>query len=212
MRNIEYASDGERTGGVERDHHATIDQREREQHWDQGRERKRLMNSFEEANSGATRDRRENPRVSFDLRNVESATKETEAKETDADQEYYRRLRADLHRSGLSEEEIDDLIRKSKAKRTDGKQDKAQQGKQEYGGTQQPNYTRISLRHLDIETLVFYRIDFEYDQEPGYVLIKRWLPEWEHEMLWEHTQKTRLMSQRSKERAKGGHKVYIDLD
>jgi hypothetical protein len=55
-----------------------------------------------------------------------------------------------------------------------------------------PTYTRMSRRHLSIETLSRYRIDYEFDvvsnsqsnadtttnkiQDPEYVLIKRWVP------------------------------------
>ena len=37
-------------------------------------------------------------------------------------------------------------------------------------------------------------------QEPGYILIKRWVPEWEQNMLWEHTTKIRLIERRREEK------------
>ena len=45
-------------------------------------------------------------------------------------------------------------------------------------------------------------------QEPGYVLVKRWVPEWEQDMLWEHTRKIRIM--RGKE--KSDHQVLLSID
>lgn len=30
-----------------------------------------------------------------------------------------------------------------------------------------------------------------HQQEPGYVIIKRWVPEWEQTVLWEHTRRRR---------------------
>jgi len=38
-----------------------------------------------------------------------------------------------------------------------------------------PTYTRMSRRHLSIETLNKYRIDYEFDVDPDYILIKRWV-------------------------------------
>jgi len=54
-----------------------------------------------------------------------------------------------------------------------------------------PTYTRMSRRHLSIETLNRYRIDYEFDVDPDYVLIKRWVPEYEQDFLWSHTREIR---------------------
>jgi hypothetical protein len=71
-----------------------------------------------------------------------------------------------------------------------------------------PTYTRMSRKHLSIETLNVYRIDYEFDQvrrhrtekermkadttqDPDYLLIKRWVPEYEQDILWRHSHEIR---------------------
>ncbi|KAF4630978.1 hypothetical protein G7Y89_g7154 [Cudoniella acicularis] len=54
-----------------------------------------------------------------------------------------------------------------------------------------PTYTRLSHRHLSTETLNRYCIDFEFDTDPGYLLVKRWVPEYELDFLWSHTREIR---------------------
>ena len=41
---------------------------------------------------------------------------------------------------------------------------------------------------------------------PGYVLIKRWVPEWEQDMLWEHTRQIRVVEKHREE------KVVLEVD
>ncbi|KAI0801635.1 hypothetical protein GGR55DRAFT_692515 [Xylaria sp. FL0064] len=50
-----------------------------------------------------------------------------------------------------------------------------------------PTYTRMSRRHLSLETLRVFDVDYVIDQNPDYVLIKRWVPEAEQDLLWKHT-------------------------
>ncbi|KAH8812188.1 hypothetical protein F5884DRAFT_304652 [Xylogone sp. PMI_703] len=56
---------------------------------------------------------------------------------------------------------------------------------------EQQTYTRMSRRYLSIETLNRYRIPYEFDIDPNYILIKRWVPEYEQDFLWDHTRKAR---------------------
>ncbi|KAF7548748.1 hypothetical protein G7Z17_g6857 [Cylindrodendrum hubeiense] len=60
-------------------------------------------------------------------------------------------------------------------------------------------WTRFSLRHLDIATLELFRIEYELDADPTGVMIKRWVPEWEQNILWDHTAKSRALAERRKE-------------
>ncbi|KAI5462930.1 hypothetical protein BGZ63DRAFT_422341 [Mariannaea sp. PMI_226] len=52
-------------------------------------------------------------------------------------------------------------------------------------------YTRMARKHLSIETLRVFDIDWDYDEDPDYVLIRRWVPEHEQDKLWKHTRKLR---------------------
>jgi len=121
---------------------------------------------------------------------AERAAKEKKEKE-ERDKEYERRLEDDLRRSGLDERQIAVITKKEKQI-----------------DPNRPTYTRMSRRHLSIETLNRYRLDYEFDQvrnnhfrrempytnarqDPDYVLIKRWVPEYEQDFLWSHTREIR---------------------
>ncbi|KAK0745832.1 hypothetical protein B0T18DRAFT_410254 [Schizothecium vesticola] len=98
-----------------------------------------------------------------------------------------KRLLEDLPQSGLSDKQIEAIVEKVMIK----KEKEEQEVVANRPVSPLPTYTRMSLQHLAFETLSFYKIEWEYDQVPGYVLIKRWVPEWEQDMLWEHTTKIR---------------------
>jgi len=84
-------------------------------------------------------------------------------------------LEEDLRNSGMDERQISVVLKKDKAGVDPAR----------------PTYTRMSRRHLSIETLNRYRIDYEFDQDPDYILIKRWVPEYEQDFLWSHTREIR---------------------
>ncbi|KAL1840743.1 hypothetical protein VTJ49DRAFT_183 [Mycothermus thermophilus] len=112
---------------------------------------------------------------------LEKEKKEQEERE----KEIQRVLQERLIASGLDEKAIEAIMKKEKIKPE----------------KEEPNpdttlaratYTRMSLRHVEIETLLDFKIDFERDpNDPSYVLIKRWVPEWEQEQLWQHTRRLR---------------------
>lgn len=77
---------------------------------------------------------------------AEMAKKQKEEKE-EREKEYQRRLEDDLRKSGMDERQIEVVLKKDKGV------DPAR-----------PTYTRMSRRHLSIETLNRYRIDYEFDQ------------------------------------------------
>lgn len=112
--------------------------------------------------------------------------KEKKEKE-EREKEYKKRLEEDLRKAGLDEGRIAVVLKKDKMNEPGGR----------------PTYTRMSRRHLSIETLNKFKIDYELDQvckmtpvqrehanvwqDANYVLIKRWVPEWEQDFLWNHT-------------------------
>ncbi|KAN0117620.1 hypothetical protein V8E51_003597 [Hyaloscypha variabilis] len=104
---------------------------------------------------------------------AEKAAKEKKEKE-EREKEYQHRLEEDLRKSGMSEQQISVVLKKDKGV-----------------DPNRPTYTRMSRKHLSIETLNRYRIDYEWDQDPEYVLIKRWVPEYEQDFLWAHTKQIR---------------------
>ncbi|KAF5583093.1 uncharacterized protein FSUBG_13214 [Fusarium subglutinans] len=50
-----------------------------------------------------------------------------------------------------------------------------------------PVYTRFARKHLSLETLREFGVNFDFDTDPEYVLVERWVPEWEQDRLWKHT-------------------------
>ncbi|EPE31754.1 hypothetical protein GLAREA_12510 [Glarea lozoyensis ATCC 20868] len=55
-----------------------------------------------------------------------------------------------------------------------------------------PTYTRMARKHLSIETLNRYAVPHFIDKaNPDYLIIKRWVPEYEQDMLWADTKKLR---------------------
>jgi hypothetical protein len=121
---------------------------------------------------------------------AEKAAKEKKEKE-EREKEYQHRLEDDLRKSGMSEQQIAVVLKKDKGV-----------------DPNRPTYTRMSRKHLSIETLNRYRIDYEWDQvrtipwqprvktnrraqDPDFVLIKRWVPEYEQDFLWAHTKQIR---------------------
>jgi hypothetical protein len=92
----------------------------------------------------------------------------------DKEQEYLNRLVEDFRKSGMDKEQIQLSLQKDKKDYPD-----------------RPTSTRMSRKQLSLETLKRYTIDFEIDTDPDYLLIKRWVPEYEQEFLWNHTRELR---------------------
>ncbi|KAI0474346.1 hypothetical protein F4859DRAFT_514876 [Xylaria cf. heliscus] len=103
--------------------------------------------------------------------------------------EYKQRLEEQLLKSGLNEKEVNAILegKKIKEKRNVEKED----DKTPIEGESRPTYTRFARRHLSLETLRVYDIDYAIDQDPEYVIIKRWVPESEQDLLWQHTREIR---------------------
>jgi hypothetical protein len=80
-------------------------------------------------------------------------------------------LAEDLRKTGMDEAEIQLSLKKDYPDR--------------------PTSTRMSRKHLSLETLKQYHIEFEIDTDPDYLLIKRWVPEYEQDFLWNHTRELR---------------------
>jgi hypothetical protein len=77
---------------------------------------------------------------------AEKEAKEKKEKE-EREKEYQHRLEDDLRKSGMDERQIAVVLKKDKGV-----------------DPSRPTYTRMSRRHLSIETLNRYRIDYEFDQ------------------------------------------------
>ncbi|KFZ13509.1 hypothetical protein V502_06562 [Pseudogymnoascus sp. VKM F-4520 (FW-2644)] len=109
----------------------------------------------------------------FKRKQAENALNEKREKEQ-RDKEYKERVEEDMRKSGLTDQQIAAVLKKEKVDE----------------GTR-PTYTRMARRYLSYETLNAFRIDYTVDQDPEYILIKRWVPEYEQDFLWEHTTELR---------------------
>jgi hypothetical protein len=125
-------------------------------------------------------------------------TREAREKEEN-EKEYKRRLQEDLIMSGLDEMQVANIMGRMKVPELPPAVSAGRR-----------TYTRMARRHISIETLRAFRIEYELDlvsqslphlplfampladvclrlQDPEYILIKRWVPEWEQDRLWEHS-------------------------
>ncbi|KAI0513265.1 hypothetical protein F5B22DRAFT_611873 [Xylaria bambusicola] len=107
--------------------------------------------------------------------------KKKEAERLEYEREYKQRLQETLLQSGLEEKQINALLEGQENQELKPK-DKIT--KEEI---QRPTYTRFARRHLSLETLRVHKVDFVLDEDPDYVLVKRWVPEDEQDILWKHT-------------------------
>lgn len=116
---------------------------------------KRLEKEKKAAEEKAKREKADKEAVErFMLEQAEKERKEREEKER-AEKEYQRRLQEDLINSGVDEKHIKAIIKKEKIP-----EEKPEKPK----GKERATYTRMARRHLSIEALNAFRIDFEYDQ------------------------------------------------
>ncbi|KAM0268695.1 hypothetical protein ACHAQH_009931 [Verticillium albo-atrum] len=115
-----------------------------------------------------------------------------EKEKAEREKEYKRRLQEDLINSGVDEKHIAAILKKEKVPDKSKMPVPRPQPQVPIGNEMaRPTYTRMARRHLSIETLRTYRIEYELDQDPEYVLIRRWVPEWEQDTLWKHTRDVR---------------------
>ncbi|KAK1500209.1 hypothetical protein CTAM01_06808 [Colletotrichum tamarilloi] len=119
---------------------------------------------------------------------LDKLAREKKEKE-EREKEYQRRLQEDLRKSGLDDKAIAAILKKEKIPEPP-RQRPAQHENALVAGNR-PTYTRMARKHLSIETLRTYQVEWEMDVDPDYVLIRRWVPEWEQDTLWRHTRSIR---------------------
>ncbi|KAI9819946.1 MAG: hypothetical protein M1827_006516 [Pycnora praestabilis] len=112
------------------------------------------------------------------VKEQEKKAKEKEAKEK-ADKEYIERFSKDLAKLGIEQRQIDTIIRREK-----------EPAVLDVG--RKTTFIKVHRKHLSVETLDAYQLPWEWDVfEPNYIIIKRWIPEHQQQMLFEHTRRLR---------------------
>lgn len=91
-------------------------------------------------------------------------------------------MRKRLKQLGYSDNQVDDQLQQEKQEETQLVQTPP---------TTQPTYAKVHRSHLDIKTLHYYDIPYEYDQDPNYVIVLREMNDREREILFEHTRRLR---------------------
>ncbi|KAJ4320174.1 hypothetical protein N0V94_003535 [Neodidymelliopsis sp. IMI 364377] len=67
----------------------------------------------------------------------------------------------------------------------------------------QPTFAKIRREYLDIETLHYYDIPYEYDTDPNYIIVLREMSQKETDILFEHTRRLR---------SNHGDRLFIEAD
>ncbi|KAF4122383.1 hypothetical protein GMORB2_7375 [Geosmithia morbida] len=157
-------------------------------------ELKRLKEQQEAAEEEKARKKAEDEAIErYKKREAERRAKEQKERE-ESEKEYKRRLQEDLINSGLDEKAISAIIKNKKVPEAQASAASAAAtaASPTMNTVARPTYTRMARKHLSIETLRQYHIEWDYDMaNPEYVLIKRWVPEWEQDDLWKHTKNLR---------------------
>jgi len=138
-------------------------------------ELRRLREEEEEAQEKIRREKEAALAVErYRQQEFEKAEKERQFRERN-EKEYRRRLQDDLLKSGLDEKAVAAILDNKKIP------------DQDKNASARPTYTRMARRYLSIETLRTFRVEYDVDNDPEYILIKRWVPEWEQDQFWKHT-------------------------
>ncbi|KAL1607315.1 hypothetical protein SLS59_002280 [Nothophoma quercina] len=67
----------------------------------------------------------------------------------------------------------------------------------------QPTYAKVRREYLDIETLHYYDLPYEYDVDPNYIIVLREMNQKEMDVLFEHTRRLR---------SNHGDRLFIEAD
>jgi flagellar biosynthesis GTPase FlhF len=116
-------------------------------------EHKRLKEEREAKEEAARREKEAKEAVEkYKQKEAERAAKEKRERE-EYEKEYRRRLQDDLVKSGVDEKAIAAIMKKEKIPEAEA----------EAKALARPTYTRMARKHLSIETLRTYHVEWEYD-------------------------------------------------
>lgn len=110
----------------------------------------------------------------YKIEEMEKASKAKKERE-EREKEYQERLEADMRMLGIDGRQMAHLAKKETSSSDCGR----------------PTYTRMARRYLSLETLNAFQIEFQYDANPEFIIIKRPVPQWEQDRLWQHTKHIR---------------------
>ncbi|KZM26695.1 metal ion binding [Ascochyta rabiei] len=131
-----------------------------------------------------------------DKENVEKARRVVEDRDLD------EIMRKRLEEFDFHEDQIQTMIQSEQTK-TGGKGKAAISTNDVSLNAPQPTYAKVAREHLDVETLHYYDILYEYDEDPNYIIVLRELNEREADILFEHTRRLR---------SNNGKRLFIEAE
>ncbi|MCJ1468738.1 hypothetical protein MMC07_007368 [Pseudocyphellaria aurata] len=119
----------------------------------------------------------------YNAKELEKAVKARKEKEEN-EKEFRERVKATFGKAGYSDESIERIL-----------ENKGKEGHKEpkkIMDLSRPTYIKVHRKHLSPDTLDAYELPWDIDERDGnYIIIKRWIPEHEQDILFEHTRKLR---------------------
>ncbi|MCJ1457372.1 hypothetical protein MMC28_007740 [Mycoblastus sanguinarius] len=117
---------------------------------------------------------------------AEKIKKEKEKKEADA--AFKERVKATFSAAGYSDESIEKILKKGEK----GKGEHKDGGGKQIIDLRRPTYIKVHRKHLSPETLDEYDLPWSWDErDSNFIIIKKWIPEHEQDILFEHTRRQR---------------------
>ncbi|KAL9123494.1 MAG: hypothetical protein Q9217_007071 [Psora testacea] len=137
------------------------------------------------------------------LREVEEERKKEKKRKEEEEAHKEWALRR-LALAGYSEESVEKILKGEKQKEKQKEKEKEEKEKEAKGHCHgdkhgssalvmtRPTYLKVNKKYLATETLDRFTLPWEWDErDDDYIIIKRWIPEYEQELLFEHTRKLR---------------------
>lgn len=119
----------------------------------------------------------------YNAKQLEKAAKEKKDKE-EAEKEFRERVKTTFGKAGYSDENIERILQREG--------NGGHEGQKRIVDLTRPTYIKVHRKHLSPDTLDAYGLPWEFDDRDGnYILIKRWIPEHEQDILFEHTRRMR---------------------
>ncbi|KAJ4378885.1 hypothetical protein N0V86_005759 [Didymella sp. IMI 355093] len=116
---------------------------------------------------------------------AEKARQEKEEEELEA------AMRKRLAQFGFKDDQIEAMVHKEEETKVDPQPQTDPTPHDPLPIATQPIYAKINKRYLDIETLHYYDIPYEYDADPNYIIVLREMSQKETDILFEHTRRLR---------------------
>ncbi|KAL6718027.1 hypothetical protein ACLMJK_004112 [Lecanora helva] len=188
---FEYEKMKAKVEDLERKEHAQEEEKRRRARW----EEEQLIEEAKKAKKKKDEEAFKKKAIEeYHIKEAEEQLKKAEEKKK-ADEEYKKRARKDLEKAGLGEEEIERVL-KGKELVHHGH---GHGGHEAHAGAlemSRPTWVKVHRKNMSPETLDFYELPWEWDaHNTEYIIIKRWIPEHDQTILFEHTRKLRERKQ-----------------